>query len=166
MKVKGIGSTYFGKAGHLFVMSELLLRGWNVAIPEIDQGDDIFVVRHGDSNYRRMQVKSANALVRGKTISVQYSISKLLLVPSGSEIDFVFVVRHELQWKYLFIISSDKLRNFIGDKALLNPKPLNLTISISSNSVIKCRKQDFGGFLNNFSDYPHISHSGLKQESL
>jgi hypothetical protein len=36
---------YFGKAGHLFVMSEFLLRGWNVAIPEVDVGDDIFVVK-------------------------------------------------------------------------------------------------------------------------
>ncbi len=26
-------------------MAELLLRGWNVAIPEVDVGDDIFVVR-------------------------------------------------------------------------------------------------------------------------
>lgn len=26
---------YLGRAGHLIVMSEFLLRGWNVAIPEI-----------------------------------------------------------------------------------------------------------------------------------
>ena len=33
---------YLGKAGHLTVMSEFLMRGWNVAIPEVDIGDDIF----------------------------------------------------------------------------------------------------------------------------
>ena len=32
---------YLGKAGHLTVMSEFLTRGWNVAIPEVDVGDDI-----------------------------------------------------------------------------------------------------------------------------
>ena len=36
---------YLGKAGHMAVMSEFLTRGWNVAIPEVDIGDDIFVVQ-------------------------------------------------------------------------------------------------------------------------
>ena len=40
---------YIGKAGHLAVMGELALRGYNVAMPEIDEGDDIFVVRKGAS---------------------------------------------------------------------------------------------------------------------
>jgi len=35
---------YLGKAGHLMVMAEFLTRGWNVAIPEVDIGNDIFVV--------------------------------------------------------------------------------------------------------------------------
>ena len=35
---------YIGKAGHLAVMSEFLMRGWNVATPEVDIGDDIFFV--------------------------------------------------------------------------------------------------------------------------
>ena len=36
---------YIGKAGHLFVMSKFLLRGWNVSTPEVDIGDDIFCCR-------------------------------------------------------------------------------------------------------------------------
>ena len=48
---------YLGKAGHLTVMSEFLLRGWNVAIPEIDIGDDIFVVQDESGTLRRVQVK-------------------------------------------------------------------------------------------------------------
>ena len=27
---------YVGKAGQLYVMSEFLMRGWNVAMPEVD----------------------------------------------------------------------------------------------------------------------------------
>ena len=38
------GTQYTGRAGHLAVMAELLIRGWNTAIPEVDVGDDIFVV--------------------------------------------------------------------------------------------------------------------------
>jgi hypothetical protein len=36
---------YLGKTWHLAVMSEFLILGWNVAIPEADIGDDIFVVQ-------------------------------------------------------------------------------------------------------------------------
>ncbi len=36
---------YIGRAGQLAVMAEFLLRGWNVALPEVDVGDDVFVVK-------------------------------------------------------------------------------------------------------------------------
>jgi hypothetical protein len=36
------GSGYVGKAGQLAVMGEFLLRGYNVAMPEVDVGDEIF----------------------------------------------------------------------------------------------------------------------------
>jgi hypothetical protein len=35
---------YLGKAGQFASMSYFLMRGWNVAIPEVDVGDDLFVV--------------------------------------------------------------------------------------------------------------------------
>lgn len=34
---------YVGRAGQMAVMAEFLLRGWNVALPEVDIGEDIFV---------------------------------------------------------------------------------------------------------------------------
>jgi hypothetical protein len=37
-------SLYKGKAGHLAVMGEPCLRGYNVAMPEIDKGDDVFIM--------------------------------------------------------------------------------------------------------------------------
>jgi hypothetical protein len=41
------------------VMSEFLTRGWNVAIPEVDIGDDIFVVQDDDGTMRRVQVETS-----------------------------------------------------------------------------------------------------------
>jgi hypothetical protein len=38
-------------------MSEFLMRGWNVAVPEVDIGDDIFVVRDENGEFVRVQVK-------------------------------------------------------------------------------------------------------------
>ena len=35
-------------------MAEFLLRGWNVAIPEVDTGDDIFVVQDENGTLRRV----------------------------------------------------------------------------------------------------------------
>lgn len=35
---------YLGKAGQLAAMASFLVRGWNVATPEVDVGDDLFVV--------------------------------------------------------------------------------------------------------------------------
>ena len=52
---------YLGRSGQFAVMSELLYRRRNTAIPEVDVGDDVFVVRDKDDIVTRVQVKSANA---------------------------------------------------------------------------------------------------------
>ncbi|MFY0542013.1 hypothetical protein [Nannocystis pusilla] len=53
--------THFGRAGEFYAMSELLLRGWNVAVPVVDLGDDVFVIDDRDKAIRRVQVKSTEA---------------------------------------------------------------------------------------------------------
>jgi hypothetical protein len=63
---------YLGKAGHLAVMSEFLIRGWNVAIPEVDIGDDIFVVQDDNGTLRRVQVKTSAATTRQNSQSGQF----------------------------------------------------------------------------------------------
>jgi hypothetical protein len=50
---------YTGKAGQFAVMAELALRGYNVAIPEIDIGDDVFVLNDKTGQLSRIQVKTA-----------------------------------------------------------------------------------------------------------
>jgi hypothetical protein len=52
---------YIGMAGHLAVMAELARRGYNVAIPEIDVGDDIFVLNDETRDFKRIQVKTSNS---------------------------------------------------------------------------------------------------------
>lgn len=52
---------YVGKAGQFAVMAELAFRGYNVAIPEIDVGDDVFVVNQSTGVLSRIQVKTATA---------------------------------------------------------------------------------------------------------
>src|SRR5687768_8786775 len=50
-------SLYKGASGQMAVLSEFLYRLMNVAVPEVDVGDDIFVVKEQDEAVTRVQVK-------------------------------------------------------------------------------------------------------------
>jgi hypothetical protein len=66
-------SHYIGKAGHLAVMSELTLRGYNVAMPEIDKGDDVFAVKDATGAMWRLQVKTSQGTRSEKIPSLSIS---------------------------------------------------------------------------------------------
>ena len=54
---------FLGEAGLAFVKSEFLARGWNTAVPDVDIGDDMFVVENYMGNFYRVQVKTAKAKI-------------------------------------------------------------------------------------------------------
>jgi hypothetical protein len=90
---------YTGRAGQLAVMAELLLRGWNTAISEVDVGDDVFVVRDRDGRLRRVQVKTAIAKLMKDGHRAVYNLSLTQLrTPISPDVTFVFAVRHEERW--------------------------------------------------------------------
>lgn len=53
------GSHYVGKSGQFAVTAELALRGYNVSIPEIDIGDDVFALNDASGQLSRIQVKTS-----------------------------------------------------------------------------------------------------------
>ena len=55
---------YVGRAGQMAVMAELLWRGWNVALPEVDVGDDVLVVKDDSGDLWRIQVKTEHVVLR------------------------------------------------------------------------------------------------------
>lgn len=59
-----VKTQYIGAAGQLFVMSELAFRGYNVAIPTIDEGDDIFITNPNTGHLIRGQVKTSTGALR------------------------------------------------------------------------------------------------------
>ena len=65
---------YLGKGGQLAAMSFFLMRGWNVATPEVDIGDDIFVVDDKKGFFSRIQVKTSKAVERENGYSVQFNL--------------------------------------------------------------------------------------------
>ena len=106
-------SLYLGKAGERYVMSEFLARGWNVAMPDVDIGDDIFVVGDNLGIFQRIQVKTAQATIRENSYSVQFNLSvKSLQASVGENLHFIFAVRKDNLWTDLLVIRRKLLQDF------------------------------------------------------
>ncbi len=142
----------------MVVMSEFLVRGWNVGIPEVDVGDDIFVVRDSDGDFHRVQVKTANA--RGKLrLSASYSFPlEQLRTPSQPEVTYVMVIRNGVKWTDFIVIRrtelwtlhSDGMGNKVDDRMILRLKIREETIF--------CGDTDLSRYRNNWDRFPVIDH--------
>ena len=74
------------------VLAVLLNRGYNVAVPEVDRGDDLFVVHDETGRLFRIQVKSATG--KGKRrVSGAFNISlNQLRTPRMPDLHYVLVL--------------------------------------------------------------------------
>jgi len=106
-------SRYQGRAGELRLISEFLLRGFNCAIPEIDEGDD-FLVLYKDlnliQNTARIQVKSSK---KSKN-KFQFNIPNIqLLTPTAPEIFYCFIFWKQDYQPEFYFIPRDQLSDLI-----------------------------------------------------
>src|SRR5579885_3339247 len=104
--------SHYGMAGHLAAMSEFVLRGYNVAIPMVDVGDDVFVVDDRDGALRRIQVKSAeqaaDASDRDGEKTVVYRLSRRQLRKAKrNELYYMFMIRWDRRWRFLLVPRVD-----------------------------------------------------------
>lgn len=106
---------YTGRAGHLAVMAELLLRGWNTAIPEVDVGDDIFVVHDRNGDLHRVQVKMAVAKRHKYGYSAQFNLSLSQLQMPLDDMTYVFAIRLQNYWKAFVVIERKKIEEYRED---------------------------------------------------
>lgn len=106
---------YTGMSGQFFAMSKFLWRGYNVAVPAIDVGEDVFVVEATtDENrgmLRRVQVKTAGSgtIKNGKKV-VQFNLSRAQLntFPAHGELYYMFITRWDdmnptMDWRFILI---------------------------------------------------------------
>ena len=151
-------SLYLGKAGERYVMSEFLARGWNVAMPDVDIGDDIFVVGDNLGIFQRIQVKTAQATIRGTGYSAQFNLSiKSMQASVGENLHFVFVVRKDEQWADILIIKDKALQDFYETNVQNDVPKENFVLYFSfQEAAITCLKVDFTSFRRNFNDFPAI----------
>jgi hypothetical protein len=153
---------YLGKAGQFASMSYFLMRGWNVAIPEVDVGDDLFVVDDKKGFFFRVQVKTSQAIERENGYSVRFNVPLEQLENAiDPEIYYVFMISRNGEWADKLVISRYTLNelytfNNVGS-AHQKSKSLMLYFSFQDGKVM-CSGQDFTEFRNNFNDFPLISH--------
>jgi hypothetical protein len=149
---------YLGKAGHLTVMSEFLTRGWNVAIPEVDIGDDIFVVQDDNGTLRRVQVKTSTSTARQNSFSGQFNVPlNQLKNIANIPVHYVFVVRHNDQWTKPVVIRQDYLLDHWQNDKIGSEHDGNLNLYFSySNNKVESSGLDLSKYVSDFSDFPII----------
>ena len=109
---------YTGKAGHLAAMSELCFRGYNVAMPEVDIGDDIFVVNDATGGMSRVQVKTGNPREQKNSSAYQFRLrASSIATRQNPDLHFVFVMRYEGAWRFL-VLSRQVLNNYVRQFSL------------------------------------------------
>jgi hypothetical protein len=153
---------YLGKAGQFAAMSLFLKRGWNVATPEVDVGDDIFVVEDKKGIFYRVQVKTAQATKRNKTYSAQFNIPlKQLNAFIEPEIYYVFMVSDKGtdEWANALIVKRLTLVDLYRNQQVGSVSGDKLVLYFSfQGDKVACSNVDFSSFANNFEDFYFIDH--------
>lgn len=119
MPPKSRKGLYVGRAGQLLVMSQLLARGWNTAIPEVDVGDDIFVVRDRRGEFIRVQVKTriVKELKAEGAYSADFNIDlKQLRAPFTQQLIYIFVSMSGGECRSALIITQDTLLELYSEQ--------------------------------------------------
>jgi hypothetical protein len=151
---------YVGRAGQMAAMAEFLWRGWNAALPEVDVGEDIFVVRDEDGDHWRVQVKTATLQPSGEGYSAQFSLSlKQLRIPRSPDLVYVFAVRSSSSWESFIIVERGVLLDEHQNHGVGSVSQGNLILRFKiDDSCLTCSGRDFLPYRNNWSRWPVIAH--------
>lgn len=108
--------SHLGMAGHYAAMAEFLRRGYNVAIPAVDVGDDIIVIEDTEGLIRRVQVKTATLAGAGSL-----SFSGINFAAVGTF--FMLTAWIDERWSYLFLRREDlfRQRRFAAERPRTRP---------------------------------------------
>lgn len=96
--------SHLGMAGHYAAMAEFLYRGYNVAVPAVDVGDDVYVVEDQQGTMWRLQVKTSDELTTSDGGTTTHRLSRRQLREvKPNELYFMFVVRWQSRWRFVLI---------------------------------------------------------------
>lgn len=96
-------------SGHFHVLSLFLRRGYNVAIPAVDVGDDAIVIDDGIHELRRLQIKSGNPCRAAEhAVDVVFKLSRRQLRdPEGAPLYYMLMAWVWERWSFVLIPRKD-----------------------------------------------------------
>jgi hypothetical protein len=106
-------ASFTGGSGQMAVMSELLHRRCNAAIPHVDIGTDVFAFRDDREDVARIQVKTApgKRYKNGKGYSAKFGVKMTQLGRTDTPpLYYALAARLEKVWGSFIIISRTKLQ--------------------------------------------------------
>jgi len=151
---------YTGRSGQLAVMSIFLNWGFNAAIPEVDVGEDIFVVRDADGDLSRIQVKSAIGQGTNRRYAHYGVPLAQLQKPHQPGLFYVFAIHYDDLWRDFVVIGRqdlDGLRVNQGIGWLNQHNTLMLRLSFGPADVI-CQGHNLQPHRNAWHHWPVIQH--------
>ncbi|MFL6197925.1 MAG: hypothetical protein ACJ76J_02005 [Thermoanaerobaculia bacterium] len=137
-------------------MAEFLLRGWNVALPEIDIGEDLFVIEDETGLLTRIQVKTATARTQRDGYSAQFSVAlRQLSKPRAPDLIYIFAFRSEDRWEPFVIIERSALREEQALHRVGSVSGDNVVFRfVSSGAFLTCSGRDFRSYRGDWSRWP------------
>ena len=151
--------SYTGRGGQLAVVTELLMRGVNAAIPEVDEGEDTLAFVGNDPEIDRVQVKTATAVL----LKTEGCYSARVSVPLASlqrrddvPLIYVFAVRLGDAWSdFVIIPRRELLSQSRAEVGHLNRRASELQLYLSfSPTGLSCSERDWSGFRNAWATLP------------
>lgn len=163
---------HLGKAGHLASMGELLVLGYNTAIPEVDVGDDVFVVSDIDGTLWRMQVKTSEGRADPSgRILTQFKLNRnQVMTKKRVDLHYVFALRYEKRWDFVVMSRSDleSQRLLFESTSPKHKKEREFVFNLvfeKDRSDVRCWSVSFVDFLNQFERYfPKLHHGPGAQQ--
>lgn len=155
---------YVGRAGQMAVMAEFLLRGWNVALPEVDMGDDVFVVHDRENDFSRIQVKTAVGKAQAGGYSAQFKVGRQQLDDTRlPEVRYIFLTRWQGRWDVFVIVPQTELRveqdvHHAGSEV---ENSIVFRLVFVDGKVKAAGDRDWSGFLNKWSHWERIQGRSL-----
>ena len=152
---------YLGKAGQLATMSYFLMRGWNVATPEVDVGDDLFVIEDKKGIFYRVQVKTSQAVERKDgNYSVSFNLPLAQLENAiDPEVYYVFLVCKNNEWAEKMVIARQDLFRYYQKQHIGSAYKEKLVLYFAfKEDKVFCSGVDMTKFKNDFANFPIIQH--------
>jgi hypothetical protein len=159
-----VGTTrdlYTGRGGQLATMAELLMRRCNVAIPEVDEGEDMLAFLVEEPEVARLQVKTAQA----EPLKTEGCYAARVSVPLAqlerrlrTKLYYVFAIRLGECWSDFLVISRLQLHRLSQDgTGYINRKAGELQLYCSfSQDEVTCSGRSWQSYRNAWDAVPTV----------